>query len=99
MANNLRFLLSTLYKEEKIIVWAANIHIMNYTDQLQSKSKDFRKVILKSMGTVFTNDSVAAKSTYVLGFTSYQGKPIILVLNNHQLTHQSAQYFEYLEQN
>lgn len=73
MSDNLKFLVNKKYKEEKIIVWAANTHIMKYTDQIESKRKNFGQAIFKNMGTHFTNDPALAEKTYVLGFTSYRG--------------------------
>ncbi len=73
MADNLTFLLSQQYGEAKIIVWAANIHIMKHTDQIAGKGKNFNRVIWHNMGTYFVQDPLRAKQTYVLGFASYQG--------------------------
>lgn len=73
MADNLTFLLTHQYKGAKIIVWAANTHIMKHTDQITSKSKNFNRVIWHNMGTYFVQDPQWAKQTYVLGFASYQG--------------------------
>jgi erythromycin esterase len=73
MSENLKFLVDKKYKEEKIIVWAANTHIMKYTDQIRSGRRDFNQVIFKNMGTDFTKDPLLATKTYVLGFTSYKG--------------------------
>lgn len=73
MSDNLKFLVNIKYKEEKIIVWAANTHIMKYTDHIKSNRKYFDRVIFKSMGTHFTNDPDLAVKTYVLGFASYAG--------------------------
>jgi erythromycin esterase-like protein len=74
MANNLKFLVDKKYKGEKVIVWAANTHVMKYTDQLKSKAKFFDKVIFENMGTNFVKDSLSAAGTYVLGFASYRGE-------------------------
>ncbi|MBC6697327.1 erythromycin esterase family protein [Hymenobacter puniceus] len=73
MADNLKFLLTTQYKDAKVIVWAANAHIMKRTDQITSKAKRFDEVIWHNMGTHFTQDLQWARQTYVLGFASYQG--------------------------
>jgi erythromycin esterase len=73
MADNLTFLLTHQYKDAKVIVWAANQHIMKHTDQLPSKGKDFDKVMRHKMGTYFVQDPQWARQTYVLGFASYQG--------------------------
>ena len=73
MSDNLKFLLTTQYKDAKVIVWAANAHIMKRTDQITSKAKRFNEVIWHNMGTHFVQDPHWAKQTYVLGFASYQG--------------------------
>ncbi|UOQ52774.1 erythromycin esterase family protein [Hymenobacter cellulosivorans] len=73
MADNLKFLLTTQHKDAKIIVWAANGHIIKRTDQITSKAKKFNQVIWHNMGTHFTQDPQWARQTYVLGFASYQG--------------------------
>lgn len=73
MADNLEFLLTHQYKGAKIIVWAANTHIMKHTDQITGKGKNFNRVIWPNMGTYFVQDPLQARQTYVLGFASYQG--------------------------
>jgi erythromycin esterase len=73
MADNLTFLLTHQYKDAKIIIWAANTHVMKHTDQITSKAKHFNRVIWHNMGTYFVQDPRWAKQTYVLGFASYQG--------------------------
>lgn len=73
MADNLTFLLTQQYKDAKIIVWAANTHIMKHTDQITGKGKNFNRVIWHNMGTYFVQAPLRAKQTYVLGFASYQG--------------------------
>ncbi|RZL13977.1 MAG: hypothetical protein EOO62_06690 [Hymenobacter sp.] len=73
MADNLTFLLTHQYRDAKVIVWAANQHIMKHTDQIASKSKLFNRVIWHNMGTYFVQDPRWANQTYVLGFASYQG--------------------------
>jgi erythromycin esterase len=73
MAENLRYLVNRKYKDEKIIVWAANGHIMKHTNQIKSKRRNLDTVIFDNMGTDFTKDSLLATQTYVIGFTSYGG--------------------------
>lgn len=73
MADNLMYLVTHQYKDAKIIVWAANAHIMKYTDRIVGKAKNFDRVIWNNMGTYFTQDPQWARQTYVLGFASYQG--------------------------
>lgn len=70
MAKNLQWLARTKYPEEKIIVWAANGHIMKNAD---TAIKGKRDASISWMGTAFTKDSLNASQTYVLGFSSLQG--------------------------
>lgn len=70
MADNLRWLADVKYPDAKIIVWAANAHIMkNANTALKHKqyAHDW-------MGTVFTSDSQRNAQTYVLGFSSKHGE-------------------------
>jgi erythromycin esterase len=73
MADNLTFLLTHRYKDAKIIVWAANTHVMKHTDQITSKAKHFNRVIWHNMGAYFVQAPRWTKQTYVLGFASSQG--------------------------
>ncbi|GAB3173035.1 erythromycin esterase family protein [Telluribacter humicola] len=70
MASNLKWLVQTKYPYEKIIVWAANTHIMKNT-QSSFKNPGLNTV---TMGGYFTSDSTLSSQTYVLGFTSNYGK-------------------------
>lgn len=70
MAKNLQWLARIKYPEEKIIVWAANGHIMKNAD---TAIKEKRTASVTWMGTAFTRDSLNASQTYVLGFSSLQG--------------------------
>jgi len=69
MASNLNWLSNYKYKNQKIIVWAANYHIAKYTD---TSSSDFSKR-LTSMGSYFTRDSLMQKNTFIIGFSSFSG--------------------------
>jgi erythromycin esterase len=69
MAKNLNWLAKTKFPNQKIIVWAANAHIMKNTpDAFKDKTKPN-----KWMGTVFTENSSNMEETYVLGFNSKKG--------------------------
>ncbi len=69
MANNLKWLSTVKFPNDKIIVWAHNYHISkfggNYPQNVLNKAN--------SMGTEFTKDSSQNKNTYIIGFTSYKG--------------------------
>lgn len=67
MAKNLNWLAKTKFPNEKIIVWAANGHIMKKTPAA-IKDRPF-----KWMGTFFTEDSQNNSQTYVLEFNSKAG--------------------------
>ncbi|MBF9254827.1 erythromycin esterase family protein [Pontibacter sp. 172403-2] len=69
MADNLRWLAEVEYPNEKIIVWAANVHIMKNADS----ALKYKQYAHDWMGTVFTEDSLRNQQTYVLGFSSKAG--------------------------
>jgi len=68
MAKNLAWLANTKFRNEKIIVWAANGHIANYTYRYGSSQP-----WIKRMGYFFRENYGQGLSSYILGFTSYQG--------------------------
>lgn len=70
MAKNLKWLVQEKYPHEKIIVWAANLHIMK-NGKTAFKNPNLG---IASMGTYFSNDSTLHKQTYTLGFTSNYGQ-------------------------
>lgn len=72
MADNLKFLLATQYKDAKVIAWAANTHIMKRTDQVP-KGKKLDLILRNKMGTYFVQDPQWARQTYVPSLASYQG--------------------------
>ena len=66
MADNLIWLLTEKYPKEKIIVWAANAHIIR--DAMDAiEPKEFRH---PSLGYYFTKKKKFSEQKYVLGFTS-----------------------------
>jgi erythromycin esterase len=69
MAANLKWLSEVKFQNEKIIVWAANIHIAKDNDSL---GKDRQKMI--SMGNYFTKEEKYLNGSYIIGFTSYEGE-------------------------
>ncbi len=69
MAKNLNWLHKIKYPYQKIIVWAHNSHVSKFGGHYPDSFMN----VVKTMGSVFTNDSANYKSTYVLGFTSYKG--------------------------
>ena len=70
MASNLRWLCDYKYPNEKIIVWAANSHIVKSDSRLLKKK--FAKP--SSMGYIFTSDPAIQDKTYIIGFTGLQGE-------------------------
>lgn len=70
MANNLKWLINWKFQNSKIIVWAANTHIM------KNASNSFQKTSLNmsTLGSSFTADESLSSITYVLGFTSSTGE-------------------------
>lgn len=67
MAANLNWLVNTKYKHEKIIVWAANGHVMKNSQAVVSPG------FFSSMGGIFCNMPGNNEQTYILGFASNQG--------------------------
>ena len=70
MALNLTWLIQNQYPNDKIIVWAANSHIIkNYQADINKKyNSPF------SMGQILTKKSEFSQKVYVIGFTGYTGK-------------------------
>lgn len=68
MAKNLNWLCKYKFPGKKIIVWAANEHVSKYADTLNPVKQ------MRTMGSFFTGDAIFSKTTYVLGFTSYEGE-------------------------
>lgn len=70
MAKNIIWLTKTKFKNTKIIIWAANSHIIKqYHQQFTTK---FAKA--PSMCSFLLKDSTLKNEIYVLGFTGYSGK-------------------------
>jgi erythromycin esterase len=72
MAKNLHWLATNTYKNEKIIVWAANGHI-NKDALNEGNEAVISSNLTHPMGYVFTNIAGNLDKTYILGFTSYEG--------------------------
>ena len=70
MAENLKWLVQEKYPNEKIIVWAANLHIMKNGETTFQNPR----LGIASMGHYFTMDNTLSAQTYILGFTSGFGK-------------------------
>jgi erythromycin esterase-like protein len=69
MANNLRWLFEVKFKNEKVIVWAANSHINKFSGHFPMASLNN----FISMGSILLADTVLANKSYILGFTSLTG--------------------------
>lgn len=70
MAVNLNWLVNVKYKNEKIIIWAHNYHVMDKSWDAMGHNAGKHY----SMGNEFLKDSVNRKQSYVLGFDSRQGR-------------------------
>ncbi|MDZ4758982.1 MAG: erythromycin esterase family protein [Bacteroidota bacterium] len=70
MAQNLKWLSENKFQDKKIIVWTASLHISKKSENYQIKYK----VDDTFMGTYFAEDTIALRSTYYLGFTSFNGQ-------------------------
>lgn len=60
---NLKWLIQIKFKNQKIIVWAANNHVSKFSNNKYT-----------SMGYLLSLDSSLNTSTYTIGFTSFSGK-------------------------
>jgi erythromycin esterase-like protein len=68
MALNLLWLLNQKIKNEKVIVWAHNAHIINNADRLSYSKNSFINMTTHLLNMIPSNEKV-----YVLGFTSGRG--------------------------
>jgi len=75
MAKNLKWLVTSKYANEKIIVWAHNTHIEKGS-AVNTKHNDYN-----SMGYFFTEDTSLLNQTYIIGFTSYSGSGKLMLGN------------------
>lgn len=91
MAQNLNWLRLVKFPGKKIIVWAANTHVGKQADTLM-KNKSGQS--FTSMGSFFTRDSLMLNQTYVLGFTSFNGKAGRLTSNEYTIPTPSPNTFE-----
>jgi erythromycin esterase-like protein len=69
MANNLKWLSTYKFPNEKIIVWAHNYHISKFGGNFSEKFLN----AANTMGTEFTKDTSLNRKTYIISFTSLQG--------------------------
>lgn len=67
MAENLKWLVSSKYNNEKIIVWAHDTHIA------KGEAVNANGIDYNSMGYYFTQDTSLLNQTYIVGFTSFSG--------------------------
>ncbi len=72
MGENLVWLAQEWYPNEKIIVWAANSHILRKTAKIDTMTKAFRYEERITMGDI-THQSLG-KAVYTIGFTAYAGE-------------------------
>jgi erythromycin esterase-like protein len=76
MAENLKWIVSSKYAKEKIIVWAHDAHIW------KAEAKKINYIDYNSMGYYFTQDTSMFKQTYIIGFTSYSGSGKLMLGKN-----------------
>ncbi len=91
MAQNLKWLSLVKFPGKKMIVWAANTHVGKLADSL-IKNKSGQG--FTSMGSFFTQDSLLSTQSYVLGFTSFNGKAGRLTSNEYTIPTPSPNTFE-----
>lgn len=68
MAENLKWILKYKFPNEKIIVWAHNVHILKNPELIEGSY-----IIRKNMGSYLTEDEQLNKQSYFLGFNSRLG--------------------------
>ena len=90
MAANLKWLSKVKYANEKIIVWAHNYHVSKYSGHY---SQDFMNKAI-TMGSVFTEDFSLSKTSYVIGFTSYEGNSGRVFSKPYQVEKPKSNSFE-----
>jgi len=76
MAENLKWLVSCKYPNQKIIVWAHNTHVEKASAE-NTEHNDYN-----SMGFYFTKDSSLFNQTYIIGFTAYAGNGRLMLGDN-----------------
>lgn len=70
MAANLAWLTDVKYKGDKLIVWAASSHLGLATGRFPGMPFD----TLPTMGSEYCRNPTHREETYVMGFTSYEGR-------------------------
>ncbi len=68
MAANLEWLMRTKFKDQKVIVWAADIHIAR-----NIKISRYYPQMAETMGDKFMESIANPEEVYSIGFTSYEG--------------------------
>jgi erythromycin esterase len=93
MAKNLNWLCNAKYKDQKIIVWAANFHIAKDAGNYVKKTWNKKFV---PMGSLIANDTTLNRSIYVLGFTSYEGEAgrVVGTRTKYKIPKPPGDYFE-----
>jgi len=81
MAKNLAWLNENKFKNQKIIVWAADAHVAK---SLKNMKQSFFDPTV-SMGDVFVSSLKNNEKVYVLGFTSYKGVAGRLGFKHHDV--------------
>jgi erythromycin esterase-like protein len=89
MAINLQWLNDVKFKNEKIIVWAADYHTMRQAANMKERFFDADT----TMGDVFTKNEKSAK-IYSIGFTSYSGQAGRLGTKPHKVYEPRGTGFE-----
>lgn len=69
LAENLKWLVSDKFSDQKIIVWAHNAHV----------EKGAADRTYNSMGHLFTKDPRLAEQTYIIGLTCYEGSGALTI--------------------
>jgi hypothetical protein len=83
MYKNLKWLVKTKYANQKVIVWAANCHV------LRDNSYKY-----KTMGTFLSDDTAFAGKVYTIGFTSFSGESGRLFQKKYKINKPKNNSFE-----
>jgi erythromycin esterase len=90
MGRNLSWLADVKYAGQKIIVWAANVHIAQLAGNFPGMSYDSQP----SLGDEFLSAGAHRGETYIMGFTSFEGMAGRLGKNAYEVKKPRAGAFE-----
>jgi erythromycin esterase len=72
MGENLIWLANDWYKDKKIIVWAASMHVARNVEKIDTRTPRFNYAGYRTMGQVVAEE--LGQSVYTIAFTAYTGR-------------------------